>query len=473
MNVLGMGLDLSGDLLFPPADEGVFAEGLASALSRNAETVQVLAKTTLEAVFFRKEIEREIHDPGDPRQAGWTYLVNRSDPYGHEIKENLAPLAAQRGMANPAEPLLFNHESQEDWFDWLHENYYSLSLEGKKTPQYILIVGGPDQIPFRFQSILSTVANVGRVHFEDLDDLTTYVHKLIRIENAPEPLSRKEVVVFAPDGGLPDPTYFSKRYMADPLAEHMHESLGFDTHTLSSIDATKTKSLAALQQTKPALVYTASHGLGALDQTLEVQQRYNGAICCQRTGSERRTEDWLFAAHDIPLEEPFLEGAIFFQFACFGYGTPAESDYAHWLPNARDDYPGTDFVAAIPKKLLAHPRGPIAYIGHLDTAFLHGFADVSNRHIDARWHTRIAPFKAAVEDILGAQPSGLSMRNLHNRYSVCNALITNIYDREKRGRLTWTPALKARFLDNWITRGDAQNYMVFGDPAARPRIQTG
>ncbi len=34
-----------------------------------------------------------------------------------------------------------------------------------------------------------------------------------------------------------------------------------------------------------------------------------------------------------------------------------------------------DFVAALPKRLLAHPRGPIAYAGHRDTAWRHGFAD--------------------------------------------------------------------------------------------------
>jgi hypothetical protein len=175
-------------------------------------------------------------------------------------------------------------------------------------------------------------------------------------------------------------------------------------------------------------------------------------------------------AEDVPLDQPFLEGAVFFQFACFGYGTPAESDYAHWRTGVPRRYTETDFMAALPKRLLAHPRGPIAFIGHLDTAFLHGFADVEDPHILDRWHTRIAPFVEAVEYLLGAQPSGLSMRSMSNRYSVCNALITNTYDRQRRGRLTWNAALEARFLDNWITRSDAQNYMVFGDPAARPRI---
>ena len=51
-----------------------------------------------------------------------------------------------------------------------------------------------------------------------------------------------------------------------------------------------------------------------------------------------------------------------------------------------------------------------------------------------------------------------------------NALLTNTFDRIQRGTMQWTTASQSRFLDSWIIRGDAQNYMVFGDPAARLRI---
>jgi len=76
-----------------------------------------------------------------------------------------------------------------------------------------------------------------------------------------------------------------------------------------------------------------------------------------------------------------------------------------------------DFIAALPKRLLAHPRGPIAFIGHLDTAFLHGFADASQPHTLDRWHARIAPFKKAVDRLLGVQPSGLAMEGINERYA--------------------------------------------------------
>ncbi len=470
MKIMGMGLDFGGNLLFKPMDEEAVAKALVAALEPNAASVRSLARTTAEAVSFRGEMERITTDPGDPRVAGWTFLVNKADPKRDEIVKILEPLAVHRGMADPKKPLMYNGEPPDEWFDWLHDSYYALDLEGEKVPQYLLIVGGPDQVPFRFQSILDTVANVGRVEFDTLDDLKTYVEKLIRIETAAEPVVTKEAILFAPDAGLPDPTYFSREYMGQPLAEHMQDELGFATHTLIGDDATKMNLKATLSAKKPALVYTASHGLGATDETFEIQKRYNGAICCQHTGP--LTLESLFSADDVPLDEPFLEGAVFFQFACFGYGTPAESDYTHWLKGVPEQYTETDFVAALPKRLLAHPKGPSAFIGHLDTAFLHGFADPAESFTVDRWHTRIAPFKKAVDQLLGVQPSGLAMQDMNKRYSVCNAIITNTYDRQLRGKLKWTTRLEARFLDNWITRGDAQNYMIFGDPAVRLRIPT-
>jgi hypothetical protein len=468
MKIMGMGVHWNGSRLFPAMEESALAKSLVEAIERNVETARTLAKTTSEGVSFRGEVIREAFDPGDPRKAGWTFLINQKDPRRKEMEKILEPLALHRGMADLKAPLTYRDEPFDEWFDWLNDNYYSLKLKGKKVPHYVLIIGGPDQVPFRFQSVLDTVASVGRVDFDSVDDLKKYVEKVIRLENAPAPPVTRNVIVFAPDAGLPDPTYFSLKYMAKPLADHIHEELKLTPQPILGKEATKKNLLAALQTGRPALLYTASHGLGALQEPLEVQKRYNGAVCCQHTGP--LTLDALFAAEDVPPDRPFLEGGVFFQFACFGYGTPAESDYAHWLEGAPQKYTDKDFVAALPKRLLAHPRGPIAFIGHLDTAFLHGFTDAEDPHILERWHPRIEPFVDAVNQLLRVQPSGLAMQDMNNRYSVCNALITNTYDRQKRGKLKWDAALEARFLDNWITRGDAQNYMIFGDPAVRLRI---
>ena len=425
--------------------------------------VKDIATRTTEAGAFRGEIERIGEDPGDPRAAGWTFVLNADDPARRELEEIIKPLAQHRAMADPQVPLLYRGDAHE-----LLQDYYSLQLTVNKVPQYVLILGGPEQVPFAVQSFMDTVAKVGRVAFDNLGDLRVYVDKLLRIENAPEPLVAPEVILFAPDHGLPDPTYFSREYFAKPLANHVRDRINMETRRILGWDATK-NNLKQACDGNPALVFTASHGLGAFQEPFDRQKRYNGAICCQHDGP--LTMESLFSADDVPTDRPFLEGSVFFQFACFGYGTPAQSDFAHWLTGVPQDYGPSSFVAALPKKLLAHPHGPIAYVGHLDTAFLHGFTDAEDPHILDRWHPRISPFVHALNRLLGVQPCGFAMEDMHARYSLCNATITNTYDLQQRGRLTWTPELKARFLDNWILRGDSQNYMVFGDPGARLRIR--
>jgi len=448
-------------------EEDAFTQSIICALDRNVARTRALARASLEGVSFGRELDRAAEDLADPRSAGWTFLVNRDDPSRARIEEILEPLARHRGMSDPKKPLLYATQPADEWLNWLNDNYYSLELDHQRVPRYILVVGDPSQVPFLFQSLLGTVANVGRVDFDDLGDLGTYIDKLIRVETASEPLVSAKTLLFAPDHGLPDPTYFSREYMVAPLREYIEVELRAKTRAITGPDATK-KILMQGFAANPALVYSASHGLGAIDRPVDFQKRYNGAVCCQHEGA--LSFDALFTADDVPKDRPFLEGAVFFQFACFGYGTPAQSDFAHWLDGVPKDYAPAGFVAALPKALLAHPRGPIAFVGHLDTAFLHGFANAEEPHILERWHTRVAPFVSAVRRLLEVQPCALAMEFMSKRYSISNTLITNTYDRVERGALQWSAELKTRFLDNWIVRGDSQNYLILGDPAARLRI---
>jgi hypothetical protein len=472
MLIHGMGLNLKGQRLFPGVDAQVFTTRLIQGLTTNGQRVQTLAKVGEQDIVFRgAEVVRGTVDVGDVTAAGWTFLVNRDDPKRADLIAALEPLARLRKMDDPSKPLLFVTCDPADWGVWLDDNYYALDLQGQRVPRYVLIVGGPDQVPFGFQSLLDSVANVGRVDFPSIDQLAAYAAKLVRLQSAADPVVSREAVVFAPDAGANDPTHYSRQYMAEPLADLMATDLNLATTRILGDAATKPALAAALDGKRPAFVYTASHGLGATSEPLDVQLKYNGAICCQTAGP--LTLDGLFGADDVPSDDrPFLEGAVFFQFACYGYGTPAMSEYAHWLdqPGKEAKNADRDFVAALPKRLLAHPRGPIAFIGHLDTAFLHGFADADAPDTLDRWHTRMQPFVSAVRMLLEVQASGLAMQAMNERYSRLNALLANTYDRMQRGIMQWTDASQARFLDSWITRGDAQNYMVFGDPGVRLRL---
>jgi hypothetical protein len=470
LRVIGTGIDYSRRApLFGAFDEQAFAAAILRSLEDRGELIRKLTRTSTTATTYRREVERvRTTDLGDPRLAGWCFLISEEDPRCDEIIRILRPLSKHRAMKDPESPVTFSARDTgpDAYLDWLIENYSPLDRE--RLPYYVLIVAGPDQIPFSFQSMLDSAAAVGRLDFESLDGLAVYVDKIMRLESSELPVCSRECLFFAPEHGIDDATYFSRRYMAEPLAEHVSTKCGFPVRRMFGKDADKNNLAECLRTTRAALVYTASHGLGAPDEPLEVQKRYNGAICCQNYSPDPMKE-WLFGADDVPSDCAFLEGSVFFQFACFGYGTPAESDFAHWVggnPKNAD----VDFVAALPKALLAHPKGPLAFVGHLDTAWLHGFDDPDDPHIIERWHPRIAPFVRSVETLLQMQPVGLAMSDMNKRYDLGNAQLASTYDRMQKKKIKLTPEFHASLVNAFITRNDAQNYMVFGDPAARLRI---
>jgi hypothetical protein len=470
MQIMGLGIDYrTGELLMKPMDSQDFAVKIWESLNKNIQDITQRTYIGSQALLFRGEVERRPTDLGNPREAGWTYIVNEKDPQKEEISRILQPLAKHRGMKDPESPMIFSGETEEEWFDWLQENYYS--IEHMERPYYVAIVGGPESFPFRLQSFLDMVTAVGRLDFDSLDGLKAYVEKVLRLEKASEPVVDRRALIFAPDGGTQDPTYFSHHYMAEPLAKHICDKCQFQTTTIAGEAATKKELESAFLNGRPALVYTASHGLKAkASESLEIQKQVNGTICCQHSAGEP-LEYWGFSGDDVPFDRPFLEGAAFFQFACFGYGTPAESDYSHWFgePELNCEQ---DFVAALPKKLLSHPSGPIAFVGHLDAAWLHGFDDPDNPYPAGYWHPRMSPFISAVNKLLDTQPVGLAMDEMNARYGIGNAQLSNFLDRVKRKKASFEASWKW-LVDTFITRSDAQNYMILGDPAVRLRIPSG
>jgi hypothetical protein len=470
MKLMALGLDYpSGEPLYHPIDELELARLLETSLPRFAGQLSGLARANTLATLVRGEVERVALDPGNPRTAGWTFLLNAKDPNKEQVIEAIRPLAQWRGMTDPQKPFFFNDEPSDVWFDWLRANLDSPDLE--RVPQYLLILGGPDRIPFQFQALLSTILSVGRLAFDDVADVQTYVDKILRLEQVKEPVVARKAIFFGTDGGFGDPTYYSRSHMVEPLATYVTSDLKIPTKTMVGVDATKERLATSLAGERPSLIYTASHGAGSPTQPLAVQRRINGAICCQQPNPKPKDDSWLFAAADVPTTTPFLEGAIFFQFACFGYGTPARSGFAHWVPNIPATNAESDFMSALPARLLAHPRGPIAYVGHVDTAWLHGFDDPKNPgQLTKRWNDRMSPFRKAVTRLLATDPVGLAMKDMGLRYGFLNSSLATYVDHLNQGTVKLTPQSQSRLATDFVTRNDAQNYLILGDPAARVRI---
>jgi hypothetical protein len=459
----------TGEPFGEQVDEREFAEAVWTSLDAHGPDVARAASVTQPAATYRAGIERQrTPDLGDPTAVQWTFLVNADDPKRAEIIEVLRPLAEHRHMAEPGRPMELRPD--DDWNDWVENEYNSLGQE--KRPYYVMLVGGPKQIPFEFESLLDVAACVGRVTFDSLDDLDAYVRKVIRLET--EPVATADCVFFATDDGYPKATFYSRQFMAQPLASLAEEMGQWRVHTLFGADATKDRLISIAQEISPAFVYTAGHGdlvRFTDDYDIELAKRINGAIGCQSVSGAAPSER-LFTAADVPSDdEPFLEGSVVFQFACFGYGTPAKSGFAHWNMPVPAQNSTEDFVAALPKRLLAHPRGPIGFVGHLDTAWLHGFDDPKAPYVTERWHPRLEPFRTAVSRLLGLQPPGYAMGDLNLRFNQINAQLTGLWTRMQRGDAELTDAFRPRLADMFVYRGDAENYHVMGDPAVQLRVR--
>jgi len=471
MKILPLGINYSTrKFLVDPFDDTELGAAIVESFGGNAAQIGAVQKATRGA-RSRGEAERPGMDFGDPRSVGWTALVNKNDPARQELLDAIQPLAEWRGMTG--DPLYYEGEEPFEWYDWVSNNYSPLNAE---RPFYVLILGGPKQAPFLFQSFLATNAAVGRLDFDSPADLRAYVDKVVRLEKASDPIVKREAIFFATNHGANalgqlDPTFYSHHHLAAPLAQEAQDKYKYAVKTLFAQDATKANLADMLHKAKSALVFTASHGLGAPGEPLKRQKVLNGAICCQDAPSDD-DDAWLLRASDVPNADAFLEGAMFFQFACFGYGTPAESDFAHWdarvgrAVNAKQD-----FTAALPKKLLAHPRGPIGFVGHLDIALLHGFEDPNDPGTaQDPWHVRVAPFTNAVRNLLQVNPVGFAMRRMNERYNALNQNLTTFFDLLQRGEIKVDAEMQRKLVDTFLSRSDAQNYLILGDPGARLRV---
>jgi hypothetical protein len=128
-----------------------------------------------------------------------------------------------------------------------------------------------------------------------------------------------------------------------------------------------------------------------------------------------------------------------------------------------------DRISALPRKWLAHPRGPIAFIGHLDIALVFKGDAVYRGGFDP-----LAPFTWLVEAIclrghtVGYAMSGLrrTVANLSN----LSLMLLDQHERRKRGirgRLaSWILSRRGAVADKLIRKNDAGNLLLFGDPAA-------
>jgi hypothetical protein len=355
---------------------------------------------------------------------------------------------------------------------WLARNgaLANLAADPENVPYYLMIVAGPEKISYRFQYELDVVYAVGRLWFEvdgkpDLDAFAHYARNVCEVEIGG--LQRpKRVSLFGVKHYGDQATRLSADLLVKPLTQQLSKAFPDWTCTPVTDGAAKRAALTELLGGKetPALLFTASHGMGYPAGDLR-QDRQQGALLCSDfqqpltwQGGLQITDDNYVSAETVSADAD-LRGLITFHFACYGCGTPEVDDFA-CVPGLARFSCATPrpTVSRLPQRLLGLSRGALAVVGHVDRAWSYSFFGGN------KLGSQTTTFSSTLAQLLNGRRLGFALE-FFNQYHA--SLGTELGDVLKRVHdLSFTPD-PVELADLWTADNDARNYVLIGDPAVR------
>ena len=462
----GFGEDfMSDERLFFNGVDGATGEYLLPSLAPE-ELVELLDPGTAEPVApGEKKVIFGI-DPRKLEESGWGVVFARdADP---AVRQALEPLLAhRRAQAGRCSPQRFREYSGGEGYRH-GESASSLlrrlgvgpgPIDSDKAPYYLLLVGGPCEIPYHVQYELDLAFAIGRLSFETAEEYARYAETVVAAETGRIRRPRRVGLLASSH----DPaTEMSCRGLVAPLAEYLDRTFAgrgwqVDAHLAEAASKDRFGRVLGGDET-PALAVTASHGV-RFPSGHPRQRAEQGAFLCQEWGGADGREVGemrLFGGRDV-ADDARPEGLVSFHFACYGAGCPARDDFAHKRPDEPPQPVAPEpLVAALPRRLLGHPNGgALAVIGHVDRAWgwSYVFGQAYQREV----------FESTLAELLCGYPVGAAMERFGERHGQLAGMLAAAGQRQKHGE-TGDPKEHADLL---TATHDARNYVVLGDPAVR------
>lgn len=464
----------TGEYLFPqltPKEISAIAQG-ANFERCHLSDLQDKAKQKRE----KKKALKAGKDPDNLADAGWGVIFAReykdSSGYTAEaIREALSPLLDHRRQQATQKDERYYREyigskayhAGETKVNFLqNRGAGSGAVDPERMPYYLLIVGDPETIPYHFQYQLDVQYAIGRIYFDTLGEYAQYARSVVEAETGQLSLP-KQVTLFGVRNNDDPATQYSADHLVKPLADFLRQKqLDWSVSDISPVESTKEKLSQLMGGAEtPALLFTASHGVG-FPKDHPRQFSHQGALLCQNWPGphiwkgELDPKEHYFAADDVG-NDANVKGLIVFNFACFGAGTPKLNNFSRRASSEEAELASRSFMARLPQRLLSHPKGgALAVIGHVDRAFSLSF-------FSRRVGKQLAVFESAFESIITGKPLGFAIEYFNQRYAELSSDLQTAIEAIENG----SKANDDDLADLWRSSNDARNYTIIGDPAVR------
>lgn len=457
----------TGEYLFDP----VSADDLANVAQ--GREIDLDHKEDLEQKDPRNQVAhfgvKEGVDEKKLEETGWGVIFALGDERAEAIKEALSPLLAHRKQQAQA-------VDERRYKEYMGVGAYRPGKEGKtqflarhgaapgpvdpdKVPYYLLIVGDPKTIPYKFQYQVDVQYAVGRIWFETLDEYANYAQSVVDAETKKLALPRRGAFWGVNTRG-DRATELSAEHLVNPMYDWLkgdQPSWGFDAF-VGPNQATK-KQLASLMggEQTPAFLFSASHGMGFPNGDPD-QLPHQGALLCQDwpgpgQGIDR---DHYFSGEDLDSSMNLL-GLIAFFFACYGGGTPEFDEFYKIANKSRAAVAPFPFMANLPRQMLNRPKGgALAVLGHIERAWGYSF-------MWERVGRSLTSFESVFKRLLEGHPVGSAVEPFNERYAEMASDLSVELEEIDAG----LPADSRRLAAMWTASNDARGWAVIGDPAVR------